>query len=53
MKINKLSTTIEEQTERERAQAITAHNKAVQDYNVMMGILEDPSEEDEEDERTF
>lgn len=24
--------------------------KAMQDYNVMMGILEDPSEEDEDDE---
>ncbi len=24
--------------------------KAIQDYNIMMGVLEDPSEEDEEDE---
>lgn len=24
--------------------------KAVQDYNIMMGILEDPSEEEEEDD---
>jgi len=27
-----------------------SHVKAVQDYNIMMGILEDPGEEDEEDE---
>ena len=27
--------------------------KAVQDYNIMMGLLEDPEEEDEEDEGTF
>ena len=24
--------------------------KAIQDYNIMMGLLEDPSEEDEDDE---
>lgn len=50
MVINKLGTSIEEQTELERAKAAAAHNKAVQDYNIMMGLLEDPSEEDEENE---
>lgn len=51
MRINKLGMSIEEQTEMERAQATAAHNKAVQDYNIMMGNLDDPSEEeDDEDE---
>lgn len=50
MQIQKLNETIEQQTERERAQAMAAHSKAVQDYNIMMGNLEDPSEEEEEDE---
>lgn len=50
MYINKLGISIEEQAESEMAQATAAHNKAVQDYNIMMGVLEDPSEEDEDDE---
>ena len=37
--------------EQERQLAQVTRNKAVQDYNIMMGNLEDPSEEeDEEDE---
>ena len=36
--------------EQERQMAQVTHNKAVQDYNIMMGNLEDPSEEEEEDE---
>lgn len=30
--------------------ADTEKVKAIQDYNIMMGLLEDPSEEDEDDE---
>lgn len=51
MKIVKLGMTIEDQTALEHAQALAAQLKATQDYNVMMGYIEDPSEsEDEEDE---
>jgi hypothetical protein len=50
MRINKLSIPLEQQAEQEYAQAVAAHNKAVQDYNIMMGNLEDPSEEDEGEE---
>ena len=50
MRINRLGISIEQQTEMENAQATAARNKAVQDYNIMMGNLDDPSEEDEEDE---
>ncbi len=50
MKINKLGMSVEQMAEQEVAQATAAHNKAVQDYNIMMGNLDDPSEEDEEDE---
>lgn len=34
----------------EIARAMAAEVKAVQDYNIMMGVLEDPAE-DEEDEQ--
>jgi hypothetical protein len=34
----------------EIARAMAAQTKAVQDYNIMMGILDDPSEDEEEDE---
>jgi len=49
MRINKLSIPLEQQAEQEYAQAVAAHNKAVQDYNIMMGNLEDPSDEEEEE----
>ena len=49
MRINKLSMPLEQQAEQEHAQAVAAHNKAVQDYNIMMGNLEDPSDEEEEE----
>ena len=39
---------ITEQTEREAANAAAAKAKATQDYNIMMGNLEDPEEEDDE-----
>ncbi len=32
------------------AVAMAAENKAVTDYNMLMGILEDPSEDEEEEE---
>ena len=36
--------------EQERQLAQVSHNTAIQDYNIMMGILEDPSEEEEGEE---
>lgn len=50
MIVNKLGMTVAEQAEKEYAQAVSAHNKAVQDYNIMMGNLEDPSEDEEGEE---
>ena len=50
MRINKLMTTLEEQAQMEYTEAIAAQQKAMIDYNVMMGNLDDPTEEDEEDE---
>ena len=50
MKINKLGMSVEQQAEQEHAQAVAAHNKAVQDYNIMMGNLEDPTEEEKEND---
>lgn len=40
---------IAEQTEREAANARAAKTAAVQDYNIMMGNLEDPDEEEEDE----
>lgn len=50
MKVEKLGITIEQQAEQEYAASLAARSKAVEDYNIMMGNLEDPNEEDEEDE---
>ena len=50
MRIEKLSMTPQQQAEKENAEAHAANTKAVQDYNIMMGNLEDPSEGDEEEE---
>lgn len=50
MYINKIGSTVEKQAEEEYAASIAAHSKAVQDYNIMMGILEDPSDDEEDDE---
>ena len=49
MRIEKLGMTPQQQAEKEIAEALAADTKAVQDYNIMMGNLEDPSEEDEEE----
>ena len=48
MRIEKLGISLEQQAEQENAEALAAKNKAVQDYNIMMGNLEDPEEEEEE-----
>ena len=50
MKVEKLGMSVEKQAELEYAEACAARQKAVQDYNIMMGNLEDPAEEDDEDE---
>ena len=52
MRTEKLSMTPQQQAEQEYAEALAAKSKAVQDYNIMMGNLEDPEEEegDAEDE---
>lgn len=49
MIVKKLGISVEEQTEMERANATATRDKAVQDYNIMMGNLEDPTEEEGEE----
>ena len=49
LRIEKLAMTPEQQAEQEYAEAQTARATAVQDYNIMMGNLEDPEEEEEID----
>jgi len=49
MRIEKLSTSIERMTEQEYAQALASQAKAIQDYNIMMGNIEDPAEEEGEE----
>lgn len=49
MRIEKLAITPEQQAEQEFAEATTAKSKAALDYNIMMGNLEDPEEEEEID----
>lgn len=48
MRTEKLSMTPQQQAEQEYAEALAAKSKAVQDYNIMMGNLEDPSEDEDE-----
>lgn len=48
MRTERLAITPEQQAEQEYAESLAAKNKAVQDYNIMMGKLEDPEEEEEE-----
>lgn len=50
MKAIRYSETPYERILDENARAVVAELKAVQDYNIMMGNLEDPEEEGEEDE---
>ena len=50
MKIIKLIGTIVERHLEENTRATTEDVKAIQDYNIMMGILEDPNMEEEEEE---
>lgn len=47
MIVEKLSSSVEEQAEREYANYLTARSKAVEDYNIMMGNIDDPSEDEE------
>lgn len=49
VRVEKLAMSVYEQAEQEYANACTARSKAVQDYNIMMGNLEDPID-DEGDE---
>lgn len=47
MVYKKLSVSVEEQAEQEYAASLAARSKAVEDYNIMMGNLEDPMEDEE------
>ena len=51
MKIIKNDMPLDEMAEIEYAKCLIAEQKAVQDYNIMMGYLEDPLAEDEEEEQ--
>lgn len=48
MNVEKIAVPLDKQAEEEYAAALAADTKAVQDYNVMMGNLEDPNPEEEE-----
>ena len=48
--ITKFKTSIGEKKDLENAIAEAENMKAMADYNIMMGNLEDPAEEDEEEE---
>lgn len=50
MKVTSLAGTILERHQNENARAKTEDMKSVQDYNIMMGNLEDPNEEEETNE---
>ena len=51
MKVIRPTETILQRHESENTQARAAQLKAITDYNIMMGLLEDPNaEEDEEEE---
>ena len=49
MEVHRLTGTIYERHQYENLLAQAAEMKAVQDYNIMMGNLEDPAEDDVED----
>lgn len=52
MKVEKIAMSVEELAEMEYAKSIAEQQKAITDYNIMMGNLEDPAEDEggEEDE---
>ena len=50
MLITKIGMPLDKMAEAEYAAAQAARSKAVEDYNIMMGNLEDPSEDEEEGE---
>lgn len=47
--ITQIGMPLDKQAEQERAAAVCEDTKAVQEYNIMMGILEDPMAEIEEE----
>lgn len=49
MRVEKNAMPLDKQAEQEYADAQAVQTKAVQDYNIMMGNLEDPSEGEEEE----
>ena len=49
MIIRRLGISIEEQAEQEYAASLATRAKAVEDYNIMMGNIEDPAEEEGEE----
>ena len=50
MTVEKLSISLFEQAEQEYARSLSARSKAIEDYNIMMGNLDDPSDMEEEDD---
>lgn len=50
MKIIQLVGTILERHQNENARAMAEETKAITDYNIMMGNLEDPAAEEESEE---
>lgn len=46
VKIERQTTPLEEQAEKDYAAYLASRSKAVEDYNIMMGNLEDPEEEE-------
>lgn len=48
MLINKIGMPLDKMAEAENAAAQAARSKALEDYNIMMGNIEDPSEDEEE-----
>ena len=49
VRAQKLNMSVEEQAEMEYTNYLAAKSKAVEDFNVMIGNIEDPSEDDEEE----
>lgn len=47
MIVEKITMPLDKQAEQEHAAAVTEDVKAVQEYNIMMGVLEDPMAEEE------
>lgn len=52
MTIKQLNGTILDSINDDMLRAAVAKERAITEYNIMMGIIEDPSEEDEETEES-